>query len=295
MSLLSFLMCRMFAGSDEKRDAGMSTPADVEHFDDLPYGPDRKWHRLDVYRPKAAAGRLPVIVSVHGGGWVYGDKERYQFYCMDLARRGFAVINFTYHLAPKFKFPQPLLDTALAFRWVLDNAGTYGLDAGNLFAVGDSAGGHLLTLYCTLCTVPEYAAQFDFSAAPNALPRAVALNSGVFNVTGDKRMNKILMKDFLPRGAAAEELNMVSPLPHLSPAFPPAFIATAVKDFLREDSLQLRDRLTSLGVPNLYRLYDNEDHTLGHVFHLNIRSDKAKECNDEECRFFREHLSEPDA
>ena len=63
-----------------------------------------KWQKLDVYRQKDATGKLPVIVSVHGGGWVYGDKERYQFYCMDLAERGFAVVNFSYRLAPEYKF-----------------------------------------------------------------------------------------------------------------------------------------------------------------------------------------------
>ena len=48
----------------------------------------------------------PVIVSFHGGGWVYGDKNVYQFYCMELAKRGFAVVNYSYNqrgllLAPR--------------------------------------------------------------------------------------------------------------------------------------------------------------------------------------------------
>ncbi|MFR5151238.1 MAG: carboxylesterase family protein [Ruminococcus sp.] len=59
---------------------------------------------LDVYRPKQAQGEdLPVIISVHGGAWMYGDKERYQYYCMSLAQRGFAVVNFTYRLAHESK------------------------------------------------------------------------------------------------------------------------------------------------------------------------------------------------
>ena len=55
---------------------------------------------LDVYRPKLnIKGKLPVIMSVHGGGWVYGDKDVYQWYCMNLAQRGFAVVNYSYRLA----------------------------------------------------------------------------------------------------------------------------------------------------------------------------------------------------
>ena len=95
---------------------------------DIVYGTDPKRQALDVYRPRAAEGKLPVIVSIHGGGWVYGDKERYQYYCMSLAQRGFAVVNFTYRLAPKFKFPASLEDTNLVFRWVLDHASEYGFD-----------------------------------------------------------------------------------------------------------------------------------------------------------------------
>ena len=90
MSLMSFALRRAFRRSDDKRDAGLTTPEDVARFDDIVYGPDHKWNVLDVYRPKGAEGALPVIVSVHGGGWVYGDKERYQYYGMSLAQQGFA-------------------------------------------------------------------------------------------------------------------------------------------------------------------------------------------------------------
>ena len=58
---------------DEKRNAGLTTPAGIRRVDDVFYGPDETRNFLDVYRPKDAPGKLPVIVSVHGGGWVYGD------------------------------------------------------------------------------------------------------------------------------------------------------------------------------------------------------------------------------
>ncbi len=98
-----------FKKADDIRDAGLSTPDDIIRYDNICYGEDKKWQMLDVYRPKDKKDEiLPVIVSIHGGGWVYGDKERYQYYCMNLAERGFAVVNFTYRLAPEFKFPSPL-------------------------------------------------------------------------------------------------------------------------------------------------------------------------------------------
>ena len=133
---------------------------------------------LDVYRPKDTEGNLPVIVSVHGGGWVYGDKELYQYYCMSIAQRGFAVVNFTYRLAPEYQFPAPMEDTNSVFAWILDNKDKYGMDVANLFAVGDSAGGQILSLYADICTNAEYAKEYDFQVPEGLKIKAVALNCG---------------------------------------------------------------------------------------------------------------------
>ena len=91
MSELSDKIRSEFKKADDERDALMNTPEDIERWDNIVYGhDDREMQRLDVYRPKQAQGEdLPVIISVHGGAWMYGDKERYQYYCMSLAQRGF--------------------------------------------------------------------------------------------------------------------------------------------------------------------------------------------------------------
>ena len=101
--------CESNAIDDAKRNEGLKTPRGIQRIDDLRYGEDER-NVLDVYRPKDAHGRLPVIVSIHGGGWVYGNKEIMQFYCMSLAEKGFAVVNFNYRLAPYHKHPVPLED-----------------------------------------------------------------------------------------------------------------------------------------------------------------------------------------
>ena len=54
---------------DAKRDAGLTTPEDIERFDNIAYGSDPVWNLLDVYRPKEQKGKLPVIVNIHGGGY----------------------------------------------------------------------------------------------------------------------------------------------------------------------------------------------------------------------------------
>ena len=65
-----------WGAADAKRDSGKKTPEDILRFDNILYGEDKTWQILDVYKPKSAEGKLPVIVNVHGGGWVYGTKEK---------------------------------------------------------------------------------------------------------------------------------------------------------------------------------------------------------------------------
>ena len=179
MSYSSSRVRKEWTASDDLRDAGLTTPDAVIRYDDISYGPD-PMNVLDVYRPKDAQGSLPVFVLVHGGGWVYGDKERYQYYGLTMAERGFTVINYTYRLAPEYKFPASLEDTCLAIRWMFENKQKYGLDTEHVFLGGDSAGAHLAGLFTNLCTSPEYAAHFSFRAPEGFVPNAVALNCGVY-------------------------------------------------------------------------------------------------------------------
>ena len=243
MSFTSWAIRRSFKKNDDKRDAGLKTPENVERFDDLSYGQYGKWNKLDVYRPKGVTGKLPVIVSVHGGGWVYGDKERYQYYCMSLVEHEFAVVNFTYRLAPEFKYPAPVEDTVNVFKWILDreNAEKYGFDVDHIFAVGDSAGGHLLGLYCCLCTDEEYGKTLDFKAPFGGCPKAVGLNCGVYRIELKNGRDK-LMADFLPKKVTAEECRLISVTEHVNKDFPPAFVMTAEGDFLAEQAKEFVTR-----------------------------------------------------
>lgn len=290
MSIASRWVRWSFARSDAVRDAGLATPDDVVRYDGLRYGDDPQWQTLDVYRPRSGEGRmLPVIVSVHGGGWVYGDKDLYQFYCMSLAQRGFSVINFSYRLAPEHKFPAPLEDTNAVFRWVLDHAAGYGFDRKHIFAVGDSAGANILGLYCAVCADPGYAAGYEFQSPDGFIPTAVALNCGLYRIRRKRlptTLDQLLARDFLPKRGSREELGRIDVAARITGKFPPAFVMTANGDFLREQAPPLCRALEAKGVAYLYRCYGDDQERLGHVFHCDCNSRAAKRCNDEECTFF---------
>ena len=299
MSQASDMVRKGFGEGDAARDAGLSTPEDIVRYDDIIYGPDPAWQRLDVYRPKATISedgiltKLPVIFSVHGGGWVYGDKERYQFYCMSLAQRGFAVVNFTYRLAPEFKDPASLEDTNLVVAWILDNAQQFGFDTDHIFGVGDSAGGHKLGLYAAICTNPAFAATFPFTAPDGFVPTAIGLNCGVYTFGDPTALNDLdllIMKDLLPDGGTPEELEHISTVNFITKNYPPTFYMTCTGDFLKPQASYLSAALLENDIPHEFHYFGNHEEMLGHVFHLNIRSERAKEFNDLECDYFKRFL-----
>lgn len=290
MSMTSLIIRHLFKKSDTKRDEGLTIPNDVIRDVDIKYGDNAKWNLLDIYRPKDYEKPLPVIISIHGGGWVYGDKELYQYYCMDLALRGFAVINFTYRLAPKYKFPSQLQDCVDVFDWVNNNADKYDFDINHLYALGDSAGGHLLSLYCDALADETYAKKLGIVVKSNKIPNAVALNCGVYNIefSEKKDFTARLMKDLMPNKGTKEELDLISPIKHLS-KFPPSFVMTANGDFVFEQAKPMFDKLKELNNYSELHVYGDDNNKLAHVFHLNMKSLDAKKCNDEECEFFKKY------
>ena len=283
--------------SDEKRDAGLTTPEYVVRNDNLFYGPDKDWQKLDVYRKKGSTGKQPVIVNVHGGGWVYGDKELYQFYCMELVKYGFTVVNFTYRLAPEFKFPASLEDTNLVMEFIIKNAETYGFDTDNVFGVGDSAGGNILGLYSCFLTNEEYRKNFSFKV-PKVVGtdgqikdfkiKGVGLNCGAYwfiNKVQPEGKNE-LMEDLFEKGGTLEELKLIDVMTWVNKDFPPAYIMTGSNDFLCCDALPLANVLMQKQVPFEVKFWHHPEHTCYHVFHVNCRHPLAEECNRLECEFF---------
>jgi acetyl esterase/lipase len=97
---------------------------------------------LDIWKHKAAAGKLPVVIFWYGGGWAKGDRTSYAFAGRALAREGFLVVIPDYRKVPDVHFPDFLDDGAEAVRWVQDNIAQYGGDPERMAFMGHSAGAY---------------------------------------------------------------------------------------------------------------------------------------------------------
>ena len=286
MSLGARIFIMMCRKSDKKRDKGLTVPPGVETQCGISYGSFGKWGLLDVYRPKSVEGKLPVIVSFHGGGWVYGDKEVYRYYCMELAKRGFAVVNYNYRLAPKYRHPAPLEDTNAVFSWIMENKDSCGFDTDNIFAVGDSAGATGIALYACILTSPSYAANYSFKPPAGLKIKGLALNCGIYD--NEKRFGGAKRLDFVSKESFKKSLSEMTVCKHITEDFPPCFVMTANADDLSAESPPFVKILGEKGVRHIYREYGTDDHRLYHVFHCDARSEDAARVNDDECSFFRE-------
>ena len=290
MSLQSLMFNIDATINDYKRDKAIPLPTGITECRNISYGSHGKWNLLDVYYPNGTTHPLPTIVSIHGGGYVYGNKEIYRRYGMDMARRGFAFVNFNYRLAPKWRFPAPLWDTNSVMEWICKNAVRYHLDPTRIILVGDSAGAQLASQYAAIASNPEYAATFPMRL-PDITIRALGLNCGMYDpkafvgngVSG-------VAKDYLGRHFDPADPRLLV-LEAIGTNYPPAHITTAHHDFLKDNAQPMFEFLSEKGIPCKLDCYGSEeDKTVGHVFHVTITNPEAVRCNDDAAAFFKEIL-----
>lgn len=111
---------------------------------DLSYANLSPAQKLDIYWPAEGHGPFPVIISIHGGAFMGGDKRDIQVLPMLTGtRRGYAVVSLNYRMSGEARFPALVHDVKAAIRWIRANAATYLLDPNRLAAWGGSAGGYL--------------------------------------------------------------------------------------------------------------------------------------------------------
>jgi acetyl esterase/lipase len=125
---------------------------------DIPYAETgNPRHRLDLYLPKNPRGhRLPVIVYIHGGGWMQGNKSDGAGWLMPFLRPGnYAGVSIGYRLSDEATWPAQIHDCKAAIRWVRANAAKYGLNADRIGVWGRSAGGHLVLMLGASGDVPK--------------------------------------------------------------------------------------------------------------------------------------------
>ena len=138
--------------SDKKRMATQTPPENVVKVKDVEYLDDgNPYHKFDVFYPEGAIPKegLPVIIDIHGGGWMYASKDLNEYYCMELANKGYCVFSISYRLVPDVTVYEQIKDCTDALAYINSNMKNYPANKKTVMLTGDSAGGQL-ALYSTI-------------------------------------------------------------------------------------------------------------------------------------------------
>ncbi len=160
-----------FARPFHMKRPGVRRISNLEYGEALPRDKGGR-NRIDVVLPEASGERRPVLLQIHGGGWMIGSKEQQGGPLMGyLAQHGWVCFAMNYRLSPKAVFPDHIVDVKRAIAWIREHADEYGADPEFICVTGGSAGGHLAALAALTPNDPAF--QPGFESAETGVAAAV--------------------------------------------------------------------------------------------------------------------------
>ncbi|MEM9254374.1 MAG: alpha/beta hydrolase [Pseudomonadota bacterium] len=203
------------------------------------YGDSGVRNLLDIYMPmQSREGGFPVLLQVHGGAWMIGEKEQQGKPLMyHMAERGWICVAINYRLSPRSAFPAHIVDVKKAIAWIRDNIADYGGNPEFIAITGGSAGGHLSSLAALTPNRAEW--QEGFEEIDTRVQAAVPIY-GVYDfldrnhIRGDMAMDSFIGERVLQcRKTENPELwESGSPIAHVNQDAPPMFVIQGTHDSL---------------------------------------------------------------
>ncbi|WP_298832541.1 alpha/beta hydrolase [uncultured Planococcus sp.] len=257
-------------------------------------------YKLDIHYPENASGPLPIVVYIHGGGWVIGDKSSTRGYCRKLADSGYLVFNVNYGLGPKYTHPDPLHHIIAAIDWIKENCARYNGDPNKFFLAGESAGAHLASLITCICTNEKLEKDID-AVAPLTREqlKGAVLFCGAFDFDTALESGFPLVKESIMGYTGSTDLKkyplagQVSPLHHVTENYPPVFLTSGEVDPLhKSQTMAMIQKLDSQGVEHEELLYDGTVAEASHGFHIFAKRKTAMEALDALTDFMKRKTSD---
>ncbi len=208
--------------------------------------------RLYVPGNLPAGAPVPLLLYFHAGGWVIGDLDTHDGVCRFLgAAAGTAVLAIDYRLAPEHPFPAAVEDAWASFAWAVANAAALGVDPARIAVGGDSAGGNLAAVICLLARAGGGAMPamqlliYPPTDSAGDLPSRRLFDEGFLLTKGDM---EAFERSYLPPGSDATDPRVsILRAPDLR-GLPPAYVATAGFDPLRDEGEAYALRMREAGV-----------------------------------------------
>ena len=233
---------RAIRDSEEVREErGIIRISDIPYFGDQGGDPTRQ--SLDIYI-RGGLSDAPVVLYVHGGGWIRGDKARALFKPAALVPDGHLLASMNYRFHPQASLAEMAQDVATAAAWLRRHAAKYGGDPSRLVLMGHSAGGHLVSVVATNPAFME-----AVGASLGDLAAVVAIDTAMLNVP--MRMETAGSSQYRVFGRDPDAWIPVSPWHHVTQGsgVPPFLLLIADgRAVSREQAAAMRDKLLGAGI-----------------------------------------------
>lgn len=241
-------------------------PGDIEEIKNIEYkNSNGKSLQLDIYKPRILVKPAPLLVFIHGGAWTGGKREDYLVYLLAFAKKGYMTATVSYRLVKDSVYPACVEDINDAVQWLFKNGDKYGYDADRIALIGGSAGAHLALLAAYGWHKPGENNDTPDSLSPHRIKAVVDLY-GPADFTTDFAKNSATVSKFLGHTykEAPELFTEVSPVHYLDKSDPPTMILHGTSDQtvpIHQSDI-LKEKLDSLGIPNVYIRFPLWPHTM---------------------------------
>ena len=242
---------------------GIERVDDVMIVDDVPYALDHPRQVMDVAMPRSHDGLLPVVVIIHGGGWVAGDKEQVRMFLPPVAQGGCMAISANYRLAPGDQAPAAIHDIKYLLRWLDRNSEALSIDRERIALMGFSAGGHLAALAGLTCDTKELDPDQPGSGAPVC---CIVSIGGPMNLKMGSRSSRgeSLIREWIGSRdeAGPDKLDFYSPVEWLNEGDPPILLIHGEEDQVvsRAQATRMRRACDRAKVPCQIELIEDGAH-----------------------------------
>lgn len=238
---------------------------------------------LNVYAPRQEASLLPVVLWVHGGGFVSSSADTVKDYAITLADQGFVVASLDYSLAPDVTYPAPVRQGDAALRYLRSHAAELGGDAGRMFVAGDSAGAQIASQLAAVETNPTLASRMGIApAVESGQLRGVVLFCGLYDMrtvagTGFPALRTYLwsytgVRDWV----AYSRIDELSTTTTATTDYPATFVSVGDADPFRSQASELISDLRRRGVSVNTLLWGGTGDHLGHEYQFKFDSPEAR-------------------
>ena len=238
-------------------------PGDVTEIFDIDYAGDGlSGHLLDVYFRKNGT-KKPILIDIHGGGFVSEDKAMNRMFGNYMAKAGFVVFELNVRLAyPEWTVFDQIEDIDRGVRYVLDNAGSYECDKDRLYIAGHSSGGVLAVSEALLCVDPDMRRDFGIKDR-NYSYKGVLTDCGLMHFYKSSIAYWGMRKMCFPKGYKNDKRYgyLVFERNESLKKLPKTVLITNPKDVLRKMTFHFDKVLESHGTEHSLFLYGKDGHT----------------------------------